>query len=431
MQQALSTSNFKRAIAIVLSIVLISGSIYYLSLLMNDKAALGGKHHFYTSGEKYEVLMFGTSHILDTIYPMELYRDYGIMSYNLGEPAERMAMTYYSLQSAVKRNKPKLIVLDTYGLLSKDTKHDPKSSVRSHYTFDAMPLDMIKIKGVLDCMDEEHRQQMLFPLDSYHGRWAGLTKEDFTIQNYRECAHGAEIIATVTQTEGPELIGQDNYKWVEDNSTIYTEKIIDFCREQGIDILLINIPSTISKEHQMRTNLAYEISKRKNVPYLDMMYISEEIGIDYSTDDADGVSHLNPIGARKVTKYFGRYLKDKYDLTDYRDSNLLDDEYTTYCIHSKDEKIKSITEPASYMTMIADEDYSAHITVYDKAVYDNPVLSALLSLKGYDWEIKDAFDESEDCAMKIIVTDNVTGGEIDEKAFDLEVKNIENIDNIE
>lgn len=436
MQQASFTSSskmiyIKRAFAIILILSLLIVSYNKLTFLMNEKGVLGGKVTFYSAKDDYEVLIFGTSHALNTVYTMELYRDYGIRAYNLGEPAERLAMTYYAIKSAVKKHKPKLIMIDTYGLLSKDQKNDPKSSRRCHYTFDGMPLDKIKIEGVLDTVDKEHQREMLIPLDNYHGRWAGLTEKDFTCETFRECAGGCQYINTVYPSNGPTLIGAGKYEWVEDNSTIYMQKIIDFCEEEGIKVLLFNTPATISEEHQQRTNLAYGISERNpEVPYIDLLYLSDEIGIDFQVDDADGVSHVNPMGGRKVTKYLGKYLKEHYDLTDFRNTEKAeqyDAEYTRYCIKSKDALIKETTELTAYLLYIEDEDYSSEIYIRNSAILADEVIAPLLEAVKKNPGVKVETDENitefgdyskEEIAAAdicVVVTDNVTGGLIDKK----------------
>ena len=43
---------------------------------------------FYEETQPIDVYFLGTSHVMDAVYPMELWRDYGIVSYNFGNPAE-------------------------------------------------------------------------------------------------------------------------------------------------------------------------------------------------------------------------------------------------------------------------------------------------------------------------------------------------------
>ena len=56
---------------------------------------------FYAETQPIDVYLLGTSHVMDGIYPMELWRDYGIVSYNFGNPAETPEATYWTLRLAL------------------------------------------------------------------------------------------------------------------------------------------------------------------------------------------------------------------------------------------------------------------------------------------------------------------------------------------
>ena len=54
---------------------------------------------------------------------------------------------------------------------------------------------------------------------------------------------------------------------------------------------------------------------------------TDEIGLDMEVDTYDAGIHLNIYGAEKLSVYFGRYLVDNYDLTDYRTVPAVASEY--------------------------------------------------------------------------------------------------------
>ena len=60
-------------------------------------------------------------------------------------------------------------------------------------------------------------------------------------------------------------------------------------------------------------------SDKYGLDYFNYEKMADEIGIDYSTDTYDAGLHLNLAGAEKLSKYFGEYLIENYDLTDYRE----------------------------------------------------------------------------------------------------------------
>jgi hypothetical protein len=61
-----------------------------------------------------------------------------------------------------------------------------------------------------------------------------------------------------------------------------------------------------------------QYAEDNGIEYVNAIRLMEEMGIDLDTDTYDGGIHLNITGAEKLSVYFGRYLVDNYDLTDYR-----------------------------------------------------------------------------------------------------------------
>ena len=55
---------------------------------------------FFEDKNGFDVLFFGTSRVLDGITPMELWRDYGITAYNMGNNSEPLGMTKWTLDLA-------------------------------------------------------------------------------------------------------------------------------------------------------------------------------------------------------------------------------------------------------------------------------------------------------------------------------------------
>ena len=62
----------------------------------------------------------------------------------------------------------------------------------------------------------------------------------------------------------------------------------------------------------------HAILAQYNLPYLNFNNYTKEIGLDLTKDTYDAGVHLNLSGAEKLSVYFGKYLKDNYGLTDFR-----------------------------------------------------------------------------------------------------------------
>lgn len=51
-----------------------------------------------------EVIFLGTSSVVNSIMPMELYEDYGICAYNLGTEQQPIMASYYWLEEAYRKH---------------------------------------------------------------------------------------------------------------------------------------------------------------------------------------------------------------------------------------------------------------------------------------------------------------------------------------
>lgn len=65
---------------------------------------------FFDEQQQFDVLFFGSSHILTAMSPMDLWNEYGITSYNFANSNERLATTFWVMKNAFNYNKPKMVV---------------------------------------------------------------------------------------------------------------------------------------------------------------------------------------------------------------------------------------------------------------------------------------------------------------------------------
>ena len=72
------------------------------------------------------------------------------------------------------------------------------------------------------------------------------------------------------------------------------------------------------------------------------------MGLDMTTDTYDAGMHLNIYGAEKLSVYFGKYLKENYDLTDYRTVPSVAQEYEKDIKFYNDMRDDQLREIAAY-----------------------------------------------------------------------------------
>lgn len=354
----------KKIICAVLCLTLIAAGLSYLTFLTERKDSYKKYRDFFDEKNDFDVLFIGTSHIMNSVYPMELWNDYGIVSYNMGGHANMIPTSYWVLKMALDYTAPKLVAVDCQGL-SNILKYSDNWYFL-HQSFDAFPLSLNKIRAVNDLMDmgdieveqrgleRPTKISLLWDYSVYHGRWQELTKDDWDPEVSVE--KGAETRIGVAQPN-PILKGVDEKFTGSTFGVEYLRKIIEECRARNIEVLLINVPLPASKQQLMDANAVYDIADEYNVNYVNMLAMDGIV--NYDTDCYDSDSHLNPSGAHKVTDFVGRYITENYDIPDRRnDTNYASwyDDYQKY-YDFKVTNLKAQQDMKNYMSLLSDKSF--------------------------------------------------------------------------
>ena len=131
--------------------------------------------------------------------------------------------------------------------------------------------------------------------------------------------------------------------------------MIEECQSRGIDVLLVNVPYPTTEEQQKWANSVDLIAQEYGVNYLNFFY--EDTGIDFFTDCYDENSHLNPSGARKITKYLGEYLQSEYDIPDRRGEAEYahwNEDYEEYSEDKWEAIVNAKNDPWTYLSLLHD-----------------------------------------------------------------------------
>lgn len=130
-----------------------------------------------------------------------------------------------------------------------------------------------------------------------------------------------------------------------------------------IEVLLVYLPYPAPKDARLEVNSVYAVAEEYGVNYIN--FVEMDNVVDYTTDCYDSGSHLNPSGARKVTDYLGRYMKEHYNIPDRRNDKNYGrwfDDYETYT----DYKINNINNQKvmeQELMLLADKNFSVCIYI--------------------------------------------------------------------
>lgn len=194
------------------------------------------------------------------------------------------------------------------------------------------------------------------------------------------------------------------------------------------------LPPACGVLQQKESNSVQKLSEELNVPYYNMLYKAEDI-IDVDIDLYDcyigkedierdsltnGNIHLNFSGARKVTDYIGNILRNDFNMPDHRgeaEYAKWDEDYKEYRNYIFG-KMRGINDFDTLLMSCNFADISVKLFTAENVSFDNVEEKLIAQLKD-NIEIIPISGEEADYALRIVITDDVTGEMITEKSFNI------------
>lgn len=312
----------KRIIAGLLVLVLLVGCLAFAERLLMPKYQTGiveGSmvEEYYKETLDHEVLFVGDCEVYENFSTIELWNDYGITSYIRGSSQQLIWQSYYLLEEMLKKETPKVVVFNVLSL-----KYNvPQNEAYNRMTIDGMKWSKSKIDMInASMMEDEAFLDYVFPILRYHSRWSELNDDDIDHVFKKDLVtHSGYYMRVDVKPQGdfPSPPVLEDYT-LGSNAMGYLQKMADLCKEKNVDLLLIKAPTEYPHWYEEWDEQVVLFAKNNNLTYINYIPLQEEIGLDMSVDTYDGGLHLNTAGAEKMAKYFGAYLLENYDLTDYR-----------------------------------------------------------------------------------------------------------------
>lgn len=309
MQNKMQT--WKKLILSLCFVAVFSMAFHTVSSIFERKDSREHFNKFWEDPGEYDVWFMGTSHIRYSMQPLELWREYGIRSYNLAAPSSYLSQTYWTLMCALEYSQPQVIVLDTYKV-QRDVKNTEGKLI--HTGFDEIPLSVEKVKAICDLFSTwDNRFEYLCDFSIYHNRWENLGRHDFYVEP--SVTNGGKFKDRIVDKTDFKIIPKDEKSGTDTVSFSYLKKIIEECKKRDIQLILTNVPFCSNKKMQRAINAVPDLAKEHGVMFMDLTY--EEQIVDFGVDFGDK-AHVNLFGGKKLTDYVGNYLLENSDVQDYR-----------------------------------------------------------------------------------------------------------------
>lgn len=312
-------------------VVIIGSVLTLLSPIFVYKTGHMGKLQdgLYLANDQYDVVLLGSSHMNGGLDPNVLWNQQGITSFNFATGGQSMDVSYYLLKEVLKKQKNPLVVLDVY-YLGMTSQYGAQGYVSN--VLDNMSFSLNKFSAIWNCTPLQDRLLYLFPALKYHFRWSDLEAKDFNFDSMSvNYAKGFESGTAKYGKQISQWESTENKTEIPAKSLEYLNKIVNLCKSENVQLLLVNMPSDYSDPDESEPdaggdwvgdcealfNTVADYAEQNQIPFLDLYDKAEELGLDFA-NDMNNSGHLNIWGAYKASTYFGNYLMQNYNLADHR-----------------------------------------------------------------------------------------------------------------
>ncbi|MBO4903854.1 MAG: hypothetical protein J5367_01385 [Lachnospiraceae bacterium] len=349
-----------------------AGILFMLSkiLVLKSEDGINQFDAFYKQPENsIDVLFVGSSKVYCDIATGVLWENHGIASFDLGGAEAPAWVSYYQLKEALKTQRPKVICYEASVAAMYPSilcQSDEWASDNSYgMKWNSNRTEQLRANSET----EESYRTRLNPFNVMHGRYNDLNENDFT--NIRNTARykGFDPRSKIVEMETPDISGVTDTEPVSEKAEEYIRKIIQLAKSEDIPIILFASPCDAVEEEQQIINSIWQIADSEGVEHIDFNLKYDEFDMDYSKDMSVG-NHLGYTGNYKFSDYFGKILKEKYDIPDRRgDSRYVSWDWdATYQNYERQDLLISRSENAAEVMNLASQGYIIFGINEDKGV---------------------------------------------------------------
>ena len=321
--------NRRTVFKILLFSALLTALLFLCAFILERKESIRRYADMKEASGKADVLILGSSHVINGLNPVMMYEDMGIAAYNLGGHGSIIPVSYYELLLALRDFHPSLVVLDGY-MMERDyhfldvmtdeyTDENRKDAVSQlHLCLDAFPPSRTKLHAVRDLvLDNGTRLRLLFPFMLYHNRWSSLSADDLVPAGMS--AQDNRLLGAQIRYGLDWRIAEHSMDTGEQNETIsegerYLQMILAACRERDIRLALTYLACNSTEADRRAAERLGVLAASEGLPYLNML---SDDPTDMRTDYSDE-GHLNLLGMVRATRAVEEFIVQNTPVPDRR-----------------------------------------------------------------------------------------------------------------
>ena len=325
-----------RLAGILAALLIFMGVVYVLDYLYVDP---GGTlhvlwHQFYEDRGKIDNIYLGSSHVFQDINPMLLDELNGQYNFDLSSPEQVLNGSYFLLKEADRTNTLSHVYLELFCSSHSSGTVDPLENeyfyARNWGNTDFMELSPIKLEYALSIAGPEKYTEIFLPFTRYRDKlddWEYIkhvmeAKQSDDYLSYKGEHLGDDVEYNERQGQGyvySTIIFKDiqrrgtfsrmDEKPIGEKSEQYLRKIIRYCQDRDIEIILFMSPVdglylTGVENYDNLVKQIKEIAGEYHIPFYDFNLAKEEyLPLNKSEHFCDS-AHLNHEGADIFTPFF-------------------------------------------------------------------------------------------------------------------------------
>lgn len=337
----MKTANRKELFFVIVFVIVFGLLVSALTFLYypkwdstNELAQYSGMYE--EDKDTLDVIYLGSCNMYTSMSPTLVWEKYGITGYAMTCPDQSLSTSYYYLKDALKKQSPKVVVVESLFL-----QHTSVGETRPKYNrfaLDYMPMSMNKLKLAADLTDLE--MQSTEEVAGYPSRFTTYMSYMFPIIKYHSRDDvTAESITDFYDHDEPTFFNkggwaqynyclEENLTWDEvhndlelnPNAEEYFPKIVELCKDKGIKLIVMKSPNYMRWGHDdTYTKTSREYVKSFGIPFIDMQ--SDKYNDFENYDYGYGTGRLNIYGMKRLSLKMGDYLVNtmglkKTDLTE-------------------------------------------------------------------------------------------------------------------
>ena len=283
-----------------------------------------------------DIVYIGSSTVDRAFNPMLAYDLYGFVTEILSSSVQPFPAIKFLIKENMKRQSPKLYIIDIQQLLYDLTDGFSSSFIREvtdRMKFSKNRIDLINELLSYNDVAKSDYINYYFSFFLYHNNWK--QNEGSAFWNFR---YKGYFMDDYSFGVNPQL----DYKWATTNYFVdkqeFPEKnkqclldLINYIKQNHLNVLFVVPKKEYFLTGQRRINAAISIIKANDFDVLNFNTIDDTY-IDFQTDFYDD-NHLNVYGSIKYTLYLSQYLIENYDLPNHKGDDLYiswDEEYLKF-----------------------------------------------------------------------------------------------------